>query len=89
MSPPSAANQSQGLVEEPHLESPPSNTFILKVGAKKDSTEFMLKALITRTHAPKPLQYHLKPTETTTDCFIQYQTVELLKEAEAKIRSDN
>ena len=76
---PPAAAHSQGLVEEPAVESAPANTFILKVIAKKDSTELKLKALITRTHAPKPIRYQLKPADYATDCFLQYQTMELLK----------
>ena len=85
---PPAAAHSQGLVEEPAVESTPANTFILKVIAKKDSTELMLKALIIRTHPPKPIQYQLKLAESVTDCFLQYQTMELLKEAEVKITGE-
>ena len=50
-------------MDDPAMDSnPAANTFILKVIAKKDSTEMMVKALITRTHAPKPIQCQLKPT---------------------------
>ena len=85
LAPPAA---SQELVEGPLVENAAANTFILKVIMKKDSTEHMLKALITRTHAPKPVQYQLKHDETATECFLQYQTMELLKEAETKITGE-
>ena len=88
MFPPPAASQSEGVVEEPVLENAPAITFVLKVIAKKDSTELMLKALITRTHAPKPVRYLLKPAETATECFLQYETIELLREAELKITGE-
>ena len=82
MFPHPAASQSEGVREEPVLENP--ITFILKVIVKKDSTELMLKALITRTHAPKPDRHHLKPAETPTECFLQYETIE----AESKITGE-
>ena len=73
MFPPPAASQSEGVVEEPVLENPPAITFILKVIAKKDSTELMLK-----------VRYLLKPAETATECFLQYETIE----AESKITGE-
>jgi len=76
------------VLEEPVLENPTTITFILKGMAKKDSTELMLKALITRTQTPKPVRHHLKPAETATECFLQYETIELLKEAESKITGE-
>ena len=76
------------MLEEPVLENPTTITFILKGMAKKDSTELMLKALITRTQTPKPVRHHLKPAETATECFLQYETIELLKEAESKITGE-
>ena len=83
------APSSEALIHDPAMDSnPAANTFILKVIAKKDSTELVVKALITRAHAPKPIQCQLKPTETTTECFLQYQTMELLKEAEGKITGE-
>jgi len=50
MFPPPAASQSQGVVEEPVLDSPTACTSISKVIDKKDSTQIAIKALVTRTH---------------------------------------
>ena len=51
----------------------PGNNVLLKIMAKKDSTEHMLKALISRTHTPKPLQYSVKhhdkfPISISSNC---------------------
>ena len=45
---------------------------VLKISAKKDSTEAMIKSLISRTHAQKPTSYTLKQNESNTECFLLY-----------------
>ena len=44
---------------------------VLKISAKKDSTEAMIKSLISRTHAQKPTSYTLKQNEANTECFLK------------------
>ena len=66
----------------------PAPIIILKISAKKDSTEAMVKSLISRTHALKPTSYTLKPNETNTDCFLRYPNKEAAEEVLTKISGE-
>ena len=68
--------------------SPPLNSFFLKITAKKDSTETMLKSLITRTHVPKPESYTLKQNNKNTECFLKYPAMEVVQEVLSKISAE-
>ena len=69
---------------------PPSavNTFYLQITAKKDSTETMVKSLISRTRVPKPISYTLKQHEKNTECFLKYPSMEAAQEVQAKISGE-
>ena len=64
------------------------NTFYLKITAKKDSTETMVKSLVSRTHVPKPISYTLKQHEKNTECFLKYPSMEVAQEVQAKISGE-
>ena len=67
---------------------PASNTFYLKIIAKKDSTETMVKSLISRTHVPKPIAYTLRHNEKNSECFLQYHSTEVIQEVQSKISGE-
>ena len=71
---------------------PPSSTprykFFLKIVAKKDCTETMLKSLISRTHVPKPESYTLKQNDRNTECFLKYPAMEVVQEVLSKISAE-
>jgi hypothetical protein len=46
---------------------------MVKIVAKKDSTELVIKGLVARTHVSKPISYELKHGEKKTEFFLQYQ----------------
>ena len=68
--------------------SSPPNTFFLKITAKKDSTETMVKSLISRTHVPKPESYTLKQNDKSTECFLKYMSMEVVQEVLSKISAE-
>ena len=68
--------------------SSPPNTFFLKITAKKDSTETMVKSLISRTHVPKPESYTLKQNDKNTECFLKYMSMEVVQEVLSKISAE-
>ena len=70
------------------ISPPASNTFYLKIIAKKDSTETMVKSLISRTHVPKPIAYTLRHNEKNSECFLQYHSTEVIQEVQSKISGE-
>ena len=48
----------------------------VKIVAKKDSTEAMVKSLLSRTHVSKPSSYTVQQTDKNTHFFLQYDTRE-------------
>ena len=73
-------------------EAPPSspsiNNFFLRIIAKKDSTETMLKSLVSRTHVTKPVAYFLRHNDKNSECFLQYQSKEIAQEVQSKISGE-
>ena len=86
MSPPPAEGLPVDQMES--TASPPLNSFFLKITAKKDSTETMLKSLISRTHVPKPESYTLKQNDKNTECFLKYPAMEVVQEVLSKISAE-
>ena len=73
-------------------EAPPSspsiNNIFLRIIAKKDSTETMLKSLVSRTHVTKPVAYFLRHNDKNSECFLQYQSKEIAQEVQSKISGE-
>ena len=71
------------------LTSPPSiNNIFLRIIAKKDSTETMLKSLVSRTHVPKPVAYFLRHNDKNSECFLHYQSKEIAQDVQSKISGE-
>ena len=48
----------------------------VKILTKKDSTEAMVKSLLSRTHVSKPSSYTIQQSDKNTHFFLQYDTRE-------------
>ena len=88
MSPPDLPPPVTMATEESNMTAVPDPFIVLKISAKKDSTEAMIKSLISRTHAQKPTSYTLKHTEANTECFLKYPSREIADEVHTKISGE-
>ena len=48
----------------------------------------MVKSLISRTHVPKRIAYTLRQNDKNSECFLQYQSTEVIQEVQSKISGD-
>ena len=60
----------------------------IKITAKKDSTEAMVKSLLSRTHVAKPSTYNVQQTDKDTQFFLQYDTKEAAQEVIDKVTGE-
>ena len=60
----------------------------IKITAKKDSTEAMVKSLLSRTHVAKPSTYTVQQTDKDTQFFLQYDTKEAAQEVIDKVTGE-
>ena len=68
--------------------STPRYKFFLKIVAKKDCTETMLKSLVSRTHVQKPITQNLRQNEKNSECYLQYPSKEIVQDVQSKISGE-
>ena len=60
----------------------------VKIVAKKDSTEAMVKSLLSRTHVSKPSSYNIQLNDKNTQFYLRYDTKETVQEVIDKVSGE-